>query len=245
MVTLGGQDDRAVQLAVAILGCSLYLTFHRLLPKRWAIGWFKRGEVQNPRWFEDSHGRDWGFYSYKDTFVWHWGHTCAASGSDKKKYGYSKHFHFPWDWGASVRHVVLTADGKWNMSTYEQRCQAIRKERKKNPKVGYFDFKDEDFPDHRAIFLGNYTYTLKSGEIQYRKVKFHIEEREWRWKIFHKLPFRFGPKKVERSISVEFDQEVGEETGSWKGGATGCGYEMLPGETGFECLRRMERERKF
>lgn len=30
-----------------------------------------------------------------------------------------------------------------------------------------------------------------------------------------------------------------------KGGCTGCGYDIKPGETPLECLQRMERERKF
>jgi len=48
-----------------------------------------------------------------------------------------------------------------------------------------------------------------------------------------------------RTIAVEFNEEVGERTGSWKGGVLGCGYDMKPGETRLECLRRMERERRF
>jgi hypothetical protein len=39
--------------------------------------------------------------------------------------------------------------------------------------------------------------------------------------------------------------EVGEEAGSWKGGVLGCGYTLLPNETPLQCLRRMEKERKF
>jgi hypothetical protein len=44
---------------------------------------------------------------------------------------------------------------------------------------------------------------------------------------------------------IEFNDEVGERTGSWKGGTLGCGYNLLPNETPLECLRRMEKERKF
>lgn len=50
---------------------------------------------------------------------------------------------------------------------------------------------------------------------------------------------------VQRTIDVEFDDEVGERSGSWKGGTMGCGYEMRASETPWETLRRMERERKF
>lgn len=51
--------------------------------------------------------------------------------------------------------------------------------------------------------------------------------------------------RVIRSIDVEFDGEVGERTGSWKGGTIGCEYELRPNETPYECLKRMEQERKF
>ena len=51
--------------------------------------------------------------------------------------------------------------------------------------------------------------------------------------------------KKRRSIDIDFNDEVGEETGSWKGGCTGCGYTMLDGELPEQTLRRMEKERKF
>lgn len=32
---------------------------------------------------------------------------------------------------------------------------------------------------------------------------------------------------------------------SWKGGTIGCGYALRPNESPYECLKRMEQERKF
>lgn len=83
-----------------------------------------------------------------------------------------------------------------------------------------------------------YTYTLRSGEVQHRTATINVESRLWTrpW-----LPRR----RLERSINVKFDGEVGERSGSWKGGCIGCGYTMLPGETPLLALRRMESERKF
>jgi len=83
-----------------------------------------------------------------------------------------------------------------------------------------------------------YTYTMRSGEVQHRTATIKAERRIWtRWW----LPFR----RVSQSIDIEFNAEVGEQTGSWKGGVLGCGYEMKPGETPLQTLRRMEIERKF
>ena len=71
---------------------------------------------------------------------------------------------------------------------------------------------------------------------------FWVEEREWRRKWFTKSK-RFS--KVSRYIQIEFSDEVGKEKGSWKGGCMGCSYDLLPNETPMECIKRMERERKF
>lgn len=88
------------------------------------------------------------------------------------------------------------------------------------------------------IYTAPYRYKLRSGKVQRRTATFRVIEQEWRrwW-----LPY----KMVWRGIDVQFDEEVGERSGSWKGGTVGCGYELLPGETPVQCLRRMERERKF
>lgn len=83
-----------------------------------------------------------------------------------------------------------------------------------------------------------YAYTLRSGEVQHRTATIKHERRLWtRWW----LPFR----RVSNSIDVTFSDEVGERSGSWKGGCVGCSYTMNPGETPLQTLRRMEVERPF
>jgi len=83
-----------------------------------------------------------------------------------------------------------------------------------------------------------YTYVLRSGEVQHRTATIKVETRLWtRW--------WFPYKQLSKAIKVEFDDEVGERSGSWKGGCIGCSYEMLPSETPLQTLRRMEVERKF
>lgn len=83
-----------------------------------------------------------------------------------------------------------------------------------------------------------YHYVLRSWEVQERTATIHAEESTW---VRYWIPWA----RKHRSIQVEFDGEVGDRTGSWKGGCLGCGYEMRINETPVECLRRMERERKF
>ena len=84
-----------------------------------------------------------------------------------------------------------------------------------------------------------YTYTLKNGTVQHRIATCTVEKRLWHRKWF---PFMTKQSQV---IDIEFSDEVGERTGSWKGGTIGCSYDMVPGDTVETCLRRMERERKF
>lgn len=93
------------------------------------------------------------------------------------------------------------------------------------------------------VKLGNpeghyYTYRLRSGEVQPRVATIQAEVRRY-WRPW--FPWR----RVDKSISVTFSGEVGEKTGSWKGGTIGCWYEMLPGEDPEQTLRRMEKTRKF
>jgi hypothetical protein len=87
-----------------------------------------------------------------------------------------------------------------------------------------------------------YTYVLNNGNVQKVLARVRIKEMEWRRKW---LPFTQLFNRVRRSIDVQFSDEVGERAGTWKGGCYGCGYDMLPGETAEQTLRRMEKERKF
>jgi hypothetical protein len=83
-----------------------------------------------------------------------------------------------------------------------------------------------------------YKYTLNSGEIQERIATVYQEKRYWRRWFNLQIMCR-------HYIEIEFDSEVGEKCGSRKGGVVGCSYIVKKGETAEQCLRRMEKERKF
>ena len=131
-----------------------------------------------------------------------------------------KFFHMPWEYKHHSWHV-LKPDGTWakRVACYE---------------------KGE--PDGRQVWMLPYRYVLKSGGVQERTATVHVERGEWRRKF---LWWTSMFAKVRQSIDVSFNDEVGERTGSWKGGCIGCGYDMLPGETAEQTLRRMEKERTF
>lgn len=170
-----------------------------------------------------SNGKEktYGFYIYPnmgkmEALVLYWG-------------TWRKHIEMPWtyNWGSTE---ILDHD--FNTVYYE--------DRKINKRIRFTARMDvEDFIKSKYAEIYDFTYTLKNGKIQERLAKVNVERRVWamRW-----LPFL---KISQTSIWCQFDNEVGERTGSWKGGCTGCGYNILPGETPEQTFRRMERERKF
>lgn len=163
----------------------------------------------------------YGFYFYSTydwfptSFVWCW----------KRKTYY---FSMPWelDW---VRTSYLRKDGEWE---HESKKYGRNKSFEDNAQWGDILW-SETHP---------YTYTLKSGEVQERTAKIKVVEREWRPRWF-KWTSLF--KLARKTIDIEFNDEVGERVGEWKGGTLGCGYYIINGETPLECLKRMEKERKF
>lgn len=169
----------------------------------------------------------WGFYADRSDAVLTWGQK-------------RKRLEFPWAW-EWYRTSYQLYDGSWLHELRSDRS-AVNKQSKYADNFDHWRairrIRDEkswrqDFP---------YKYTLKNGTVQERTATVSVEQREWRRKML--LWTRFLSRK-ETSIDVRFDGEVGERSGSWKGGAIGCSYTMEPGETPHECLLRMERDRKF
>ena len=101
------------------------------------------------------------------------------------------------------------------------------------------EYQNPSVPDGRYIEIHPYRYVLRNGDAQERPAPIYMERR-----IYHRkwLPFW---TKVFPCIDIKFSDEVGERTGSWKGGAIGCGYKINEGESILACLRRMEADRKF
>ena len=134
----------------------------------------------------------------------------------------TKIIHLPWD-HVFVRGDMLCDDGIWRK------------------RIGSWELKEGD--PVRATETHPYRYVCQGGTVQDDiEAKISVEEREWRQRWLRWT--KFGAL-VKRTIEVEFNHEVGEERGSWKGGCTGCEYEMRPDETPVECLRRMQRDRRF
>lgn len=171
-------------------------------------------------WTDECDPPKWGIAYHNQTFWIYRGGKGNDHGGNK---WWTMYMPWSYQW---VRTSNLRSDGTWEHETSGNR------------KDFYLDKWNTIL--HKETHP--YTYVLKSGEIQNRLATIKVEEREWRWHWFKWLPLT---KKVSRTIGISFNDEVGEETGSWKGGCTGCGYDLRANETPLQALRRMEKERKF
>lgn len=145
-----------------------------------------------------------------------------------------------WPWSLEwMKTEVLSYSG---MSVWEENRKS-KQERTSDPEQSLARWKAKYEAEtaartkHSKMFP--YRYVRLSSEVQEREATVSVSRMTWGWPRFS-LPLR-----TRTTIDVKFSDEVGERTGSWKGGTVGCSYELLPGETPYLCLRRMERERKF
>lgn len=221
----GGNDgaDRSFQFHIKLIFFAVYLTFENILPKRFQPHYqSKHGYGAMPT------SREFRFY-YHDRAIWlnFWDNEDDYSA--KQKWINQMHvFHLPWAY-VWVRTSKLLANGEWFTETYKNRMS----------------WKEKDaLEKQQNLFKEShpYQYKLRSGEIQNVTATIGVSEREWRWRWFKWLGF---PKQISRTLDIDFSEEVGEERGSWKGGTLGCSYKMLKNESPLDCLRRMEKERKF
>lgn len=164
-----------------------------------------------------------------------WFYPCSwtmESNHSDPWYRRSKSWDFPW---TLKHHLTEILEHKSNLYGLNK---AVWNDRNKKFLASYDERKAIEMSVSETY---DYTYTRKNGEVQNRKATVHVDRMTWRARWFPFIP----RTKVRTSINITFNDEVGEETGSWKGGCTGCGYDMQFGETPLEALRRMESERKF
>lgn len=124
-----------------------------------------------------------------------------------------------WEW---IRTSILMPDGSWATEDKTRTIDTIEIRR----------LNQHWHEKH------HYLYVTCHGINQSCMAYIRVEEREW----IHKPT---GHRKIVKDIGVDFQQELGTEAGSWKGGVVGCSYEMFPDETPVQTLRRMEKERTF
>lgn len=126
--------------------------------------------------------------------------------------------HLPWKQWSCVRNSVYDPDG--NLFAAEQRgdFRGWWDAKEKCP-ASYFGF--EDFDGEMIVATCRIT-----------EMEWHRGEGWFRWLKW------FWPAKIRRSLDIHFSAEVGPEKGSWKGGTTGHGTDMLPKETPADAFKR-------
>ena len=129
-------------------------------------------------------------------------------------------WHLPWDLN-HLKCEVLRPDGTW---------------------VKYVASYDSGEPDGRQVWTFPYRYVCNSGEVQEATATVYVERREWRWRSMMWCPLT---AKVRKSLDISFDREMGDQSGSWKGGVINMGYSMRRGESVEQTVRRMESEHRF
>jgi hypothetical protein len=144
-------------------------------------------------------------------------------------WGYDRSLRFRWPWAWEFdRHEVRLPGGEWVVA--DRRTERVR-----------WDLRQK-IVDQAERWTLPYRYALENGKLQNRTATIFVERRFWRHLWLVRIPLF---EKCSTTIDVTFSEEVGERSGSWKGGCTGCGYKMRPGETAEQTLRRMEAERTF
>lgn len=234
----GGDSERDIGLSIGTWLFYLHISLQGVLPRSWVPKTdykvsFGEERTVGIRYFSSALWFD----------VW-----ADQMGSSREQPWYMKTISVDMPWSREwVRTSVLLKDATWDHETPQTRKQ--RKALKALPEKEAQGLAQSNWRDHYEFLKANrwsedhpYKYVLRSGEEQHVTATIGVEEREWRPKWF-KWTNLFA--QTSRTIKVDFSDEVGEETGSWKGGTVGCGYELRPDETPLACLRRMEQERKF
>ena len=163
-----------------------------------------------------------------------------------------KSFEFPYTF-QFIRHSVLRKDGKWEhdysklgrkVNRIKNSCYENMTMKDGSIKKNYNkDLWDDKWKDVLYSEVFDYTYTLESGKVQKRKATVKVEEREWR--RYFLVWFKWKAN-IHKYIEINFDEEVGERSGSYKGGVFGTSCQFLnDSETTEECFRRFEKTKKM
>ncbi len=157
----------------------------------------------------------YGFTYFEKSIHFHWGQRFYL-------------WHLPWDWNFYKRWEQVQFN---NIETQKPEYKWIEIS-KHGPDYGTTGTKYHYY----------YTYVRHNGEKQIVLATYYVDKMVWRWNWLMFLPW---PRKVHISIDVDFDNELGERTGSWKGGVRGTSFQMFQNEHPEDTIRRMEKERKF
>lgn len=214
-------DDKHLVFKLRILGWSIWHTFGKPLKRDWDVsfGWWDQG------------------------FKIYYGPQTKIGGDNNCSTGKTCYYSFisyPWSkrrcWERikddSGKIIFYSKDRNWYA------WQAIRLYRKifgvKPKKFSFDKFREQERAEKQVSKTFDYQYTLKSGEVQNRKVTCYFSESFYGW---ISLPF-IG--RVHRYCNFTFSDEVGERSGSWKGGVIGSAIDVKKKTTMEEALEMLK-----
>lgn len=174
--------------------------------------------------------------------------TRGPNDMERRSYGFSWRFGQDWqgdihlNWGAGGR--IISMPWGWNKRKGDYQREYFAEDGRWYSHDLYpYDWrKDEATGPEPCKVTRPYPYLTVNGQFQGDiNASAHMERTHMVYRVLG-VPVR---RETRYSIDVSFDNEVGSERGSWKGGCVGCSYPMKPGETITETLLRMRRERSF
>ncbi len=232
----GGQDDDApCNLRLSWFWGTLIITLPPILkPHRQKVfpKWDKSTVDRLGRdFYWDVDERSYGFTVNEGHLSVHYGRaggSCADSSIEQRWSCF-----LPWTQWRHIRRSFYDLEGKHFWSEIEAETRAIRK-------------LDGKFPGERYEIVRRWEEMCPKAKFKFQdfdgeelEATTHIEEREWRFGTgWFKWLSLFRKPKIRRSLSLSFSDETGPEKGSWKGGTTGTGIDMLPGELHEAAFRR-------
>lgn len=167
-------------------------------------------------WYDEVFPREYGAYFSDGALFIHYGAQTHDSSTDQNKC-----FFLPWRQWRFIRQSLYDLQGRhfWTERADERSAWEASSAVKAACPKAKFEF--DDFDGERIVATT------------------HVEEWEWRFgEGWFKWLSLFRRPKIRRELRIEFSAEVGPEKGSWKGGTTGTGIDMLPGESHEAAFKR-------
>lgn len=167
-------------------------------------------------YYYETHPKQYGF-TVDDGYIHLYYGAQTHSSVDTK----SKCWAIPWKQWRWIRTSIHEPDGSlWHYENYKNTrdWELLEEMRNSCPKS---IFLVEDYDKERV-----------TATCHIRESEWHFGEGWFKWLRFFRKPM------IKRTLEIKFNKETGHEKGSWKGGTTGTGIEMLVKETPLEAFKR-------
>jgi len=221
----GGESD-GCHLRLSAFGYTLILELPQIIQKykvkHMAVSWDAATIERLGRdYYFETFRREYGFSFSDGNLHLHYGPQTWDSRTTK-----SKCYFLPWRHWRYIRQSWYDTNGEHITTLWETNSREVRRAQ-------------SDWHWEFEKTLEKVLFLIKDSDGEEIEASTNIEEREWRFGTgaFSWLSI-FRKPRVQRTLKIEFNKEVGRDKGSWKGGLIGTSIEMLPGELHEGAFRR-------